>query len=45
VDMSTAIAATGDTISGFGVKDKIDLNYIGFGANTTLAYAASRVIG
>jgi hypothetical protein len=39
--MSTAVAATGNTISGFGGHDQIDLGYIEFGANTTLAYTAN----
>jgi hypothetical protein len=43
--MSTATAATGDIIFGFGSGDQIDLSYIGFRANTTLAYTASNTGG
>jgi hypothetical protein len=39
VDMGTAATAAGNTISGFGASDKIDLDYIAFGPNTTVAYA------
>ncbi len=39
VVMNTAVAATGDTISGFGGSDQIDLSYLAFGANTTIGYA------
>ncbi len=39
--MRTAIAATGDTISGFRGGDKIDIGYMAFGANTTLVYTAN----
>jgi hypothetical protein len=37
--MSTAVAATGNTIAGFCANDQIDLSYIALGPNTMVAYA------